>query len=173
MFFGNTVFKKVKHLSGGEKIRLKLGMLLFEDVNLLILDEPTNHLDIDSIETLEEALENFTGTIFFISHDRYFINKIGERVIALEERAFKTYLGNYDFYKSKKDEMKLQVQPVKEPVVIKEKPKKAKNGDENKKIEAETAKMEARIEVLENEIKDIDKEMESLQSNYEELNKLY
>jgi ATPase subunit of ABC transporter with duplicated ATPase domains len=173
MFFGNSVFKKVKHLSGGEKIRLKLSMLLFEDVNLLILDEPTNHLDIYSIETLEEALEDFNGTIFFISHDRYFINKVGERVIAIEDRTFKTYLGNYDFYKSKKDEMRLQAQPVKQSVVIKEKPKKEKNVDENKKREAEAAKMESRIETLENEIKEIDSAMENLQSNYEELNRLY
>jgi ATPase subunit of ABC transporter with duplicated ATPase domains len=173
MFFGNSVFKKVKQLSGGEKIRLKLSKLLFEDVNLLILDEPTNHLDIDSIETLEEALEEFNGTIFFISHDRYFINKVGDRVIALEDRAFRTYLGNYDFYKSKKDEMKLQAQPVKEPVVIKEKPKKEKNVDENKKREAEAAKMESRIEALDNEIKKLDSAMETFQSNYEELNKLY
>lgn len=173
MFFGNSVFKKVKHLSGGEKIRLKLSKLLFEDVNLLILDEPTNHLDIDSIETLEEALEDFNGTIFFISHDRYFINKVGERVIALEDRAFRIYLGNYDFYKSKNDEMKLQAQPVKEPVVIKERPKKEKNVDENKKREVQAAKMEAKCEALENEIKEIDSAMETLQSNYEELNKLY
>lgn len=173
MFFGNSVFKKVKHLSGGEKIRLKLSMLLFEKVNLLILDEPTNHLDIDSIETLEEALEDFNGTIFFISHDRYFINKVGERVIALEDRALKTYLGNYDFYKRKKDEMKLKAQPVKEPVVIKEKPKKEKKVDENKKREAKIAKMESKCEALENEIKDIDSAMDTLKSNYEELNKLY
>jgi ATP-binding cassette subfamily F protein 3 len=102
MFYGNTVFKKVRHLSGGERIRLKLGRLLYEDVNLLILDEPTNHLDIDSIETFEEALEEFKGTVCFISHDRYFINKIGERVIAIEDNAFKSYPGNYDYYKSVK-----------------------------------------------------------------------
>ena len=106
MFYGKSVFKKVKHLSGGEKIRLKLGKLLYEDVNLLILDEPTNHLDIDSIETFEEALEEFKGTIFFISHDRYFINKIGERVIAVEDNVFKSYPGNYDYYKGVKDELK-------------------------------------------------------------------
>ena len=66
----------------------------------MILDEPTNHLDIDSIETLEDALDEFKGTIFFISHDRYFINKIGERVIAVEDHAFKSYPGNYDYYRS-------------------------------------------------------------------------
>lgn len=100
MFYKKSPFKKVKHLSGGERIRLKLAMLLFQDLNLLILDEPTNHLDIDSIETLEEALDDFKGTIFFISHDRYFINNIAERVIALEEYGFKSYQGNYDYYKS-------------------------------------------------------------------------
>lgn len=105
MFYGNSVFKKVKHLSGGEKIRLKLGKLLYEDVNLLILDEPTNHLDIDSIETLEEALKEFKGTIFFVSHDRYFINKIGERVIAIENNTFKSYPGNYDYYKNEKKDI--------------------------------------------------------------------
>ncbi len=98
MFFGNSVFKKVKALSGGERIRLKLAMLLYEDINLLILDEPTNHLDIDSIETFEEALDEFKGTIFFISHDRYFINKISERIIVIEDYKFKSYLGDYDYY---------------------------------------------------------------------------
>ncbi|KEZ53378.1 ABC transporter ATP-binding protein [Metabacillus indicus] len=115
MFYKNTVFKKVNQLSGGERIRLKLGMLLFQDVNLLILDEPTNHLDIDSIETLEEALEEFTGTIFFISHDRYFINKISHRIVALEDFAFRSYLGNYDEYKREK------AKQIPAPSIVKEK----------------------------------------------------
>jgi len=171
MFYGKSVFKKVKHLSGGERIRLKLAQLLFENVNLLILDEPTNHLDIDSIETFEEALGEFKGTIFFISHDRYFINKIGEKVIAIEDKAFKSYSGNYDYYKSVKDEMNVKV--INEPIKIKEKTKKQKNIDENKKRETEAAKLEATIETLENEIKDIDRAMETPELNYEELNKLY
>lgn len=100
MFFGSSVFKRIRHLSGGERIRLTLSKLLYENINLLILDEPTNHLDIDTIETLEEALEDFEGTIFFISHDRYFINKISEKVIAIEDKRFNTYLGNYDYYKT-------------------------------------------------------------------------
>lgn len=102
MFFGKTVYKKVKHLSGGERVRLKLSMLLYDEINLLILDEPTNHLDINSIESLEMALEDFKGTIFFISHDRYFINKVCNRVISLEENKLISYDGNYDFYKNKK-----------------------------------------------------------------------
>lgn len=100
MFYGGNVFKKVRQLSGGERIRLKLGMLLFEDINLLILDEPTNHLDTASIETMERTLQSFKGTIFFISHDRYFINKVGERIIAIENSAFHSYSGNYDYYKT-------------------------------------------------------------------------
>ncbi len=99
MFLGKNVYKKVKQLSGGERVRLKLSRLLFEDINLLILDEPTNHLDLYSIETIEKALKSFQGTIFFISHDRYFINKIAERVIAIEDHRFHSYPGNYDDYK--------------------------------------------------------------------------
>jgi ATP-binding cassette subfamily F protein 3 len=171
MFYGSSVFKKVKHLSGGERIRLKLGRLLFEDVNLLILDEPTNHLDIDSIETFEEALEEFKGTICFISHDRYFINKIGERVIAIEENAFKSYPGNYDLYKNKKDEQKLK--SLREPVLISEKVKKPKIIDENKKKESENAKTETKVTSLENEIREIDLAMVESSLHYEELNKLY
>ena len=171
MFYGSSVFKKVRHLSGGERIRLKLGRLLYEDVNLLILDEPTNHLDIDSIETFEEALEEFKGTICFISHDRYFINKIGERVIAIEDNAFKSYPGNYDYYKNVKDELSLQV--IKEPVVKSEKVKKSRNIDESKNKEAEKAKALNRATSLENEIKEIDLAMADSRLHYEELNKLY
>ncbi len=171
MFYGNSVFKKVKHLSGGERIRLKLGKLLYEDVNLLILDEPTNHLDIDSIENFEEALEDFKGTIFFISHDRYFINKISERVIAIEDNGFKSYPGNYDYYKNVKEQLKLQ--EIKEPVVKAEKVKKPKKVDEDKQREVESARIERIIEGLENEIKDIDVAMTDEKLDYEELNKLY
>ncbi len=103
MFFGSNVFKKVKHLSGGERIRLKLSILLQEDINLLLLDEPTNHLDTASIETIEMALESFKGTIFFISHDRYFINKISGRIVALEEYALYSYDGNYEYYKEMRE----------------------------------------------------------------------
>lgn len=171
MFYGNSVFKKVKHLSGGEKIRLKLAKLLYEDVNLLILDEPTNHLDIHSIETLEEALEDFKGTIFFISHDRYFINKIGERVIAIEENIFKSYPGNYDYYKNVKDELRLK--SPKEPLVKAEKVKKPRNIDEGQKKETEKAKALTMVETLEKEINNIDTAMAEEGLDYEELNMMY
>ena len=103
MFFGGDVFKKLKHLSGGERIRVKLSKLLYNDINLLILDEPTNHLDISSIDTLEEALGKFKGTIFFISHDRYFLNKMSTTIIEVENHKFTTYKGNYDYYKNEKN----------------------------------------------------------------------
>ncbi|MDM5328603.1 ribosomal protection-like ABC-F family protein [Neobacillus sp. CF12] len=165
MFYKKSPFKKVKHLSGGERIRLKLAMLLYQDINLLILDEPTNHLDIDSIETLEEALEDFKGTIFFISHDRYFINKIAERVIALEDYRFKSYPGNYDDYKSQ--------QPKEEPIEKRVKDKKQNNSSQDINQEGEKEKALARIESLEKEIKAIDISMAQNQMEYEELTKLY
>ena len=174
MFFGNSVFKKVKALSGGERIRLKLAMLLFQDINLLILDEPTNHLDIDSIETFEEALDEFKGTIFFISHDRYFINKIAERIIAIEKYKFKSYLGSYDYYKEIQDKLKLEKannEITKEKVIKKE--KKIKEIDKEKKRENEAKKLEAKIKSLEKELKDVELAMSDIEIHYEELNKLF
>jgi ATP-binding cassette, subfamily F, member 3 len=165
MFFKKSPFKKVKHLSGGERIRLKLAMLLYQDINLLILDEPTNHLDIDSIETLEEALEDFKGTIFFISHDRYFINKIAERVIALEDYGFKSYQGNYHYYKSQ--------QPKEVPIVNREKDKKQRIKTESLNQEELSANALTRIESLEKEIKAIDLAMSDDQIEYDELTILY
>jgi len=167
MFYKKSVFKKVKFLSGGERIRLKLAMLMFQDINLLILDEPTNHLDIDSIETLEAALEDFKGTIFFISHDRYFINKIGERVIAVEDCGFKSYAGNYDFYKSEKEKVTI----VEEPVAVKVKQERSRPVDG--KVEAEKTKALSKIENLEKEIFELDLVMALNPVDYEELNKLY
>lgn len=102
LFYGQNVFKRVGTLSGGEKVRLKLFELIQQKANLLILDEPTNHIDIDTKEMLEEALEEYKGTLFFISHDRYFINKLAQRVINIENQKFNEYLGNYDYFKDQK-----------------------------------------------------------------------
>jgi len=100
-FEGDSVFKKLKSLSGGEKVRLILAELIQDDVNLLILDEPTNHIDIDTKEVLEESLLEFEGTILFVSHDRYFINKMASKVAHLNNGEIIYYLGNYDYYKEK------------------------------------------------------------------------
>ena len=101
MFNGENVFKRVGTLSGGEKVRLKLFELMQKNVNLLIMDEPTNHIDITTQEVLEEALKEYPGTILFISHDRYFINKITKKILYIENNGIKEYLGNYDDYINK------------------------------------------------------------------------
>ena len=103
-FRGENVFKKIESLSGGEKIRLLLIKLIQKDINFLILDEPTNHIDIDTRELLEEALNDYSGTILFVSHDRFFINKIATRVLNIENNQIKSYYGNFDnFDKIKKN----------------------------------------------------------------------
>lgn len=103
MFGGEASEKKVKVLSGGERSRLAMIRLLLEPVNLLILDEPTNHLDITSKEILERALNDYTGTVLYVSHDRYFINQTATRILELTGNTFVNYIGNYDYYLEKKD----------------------------------------------------------------------
>lgn len=99
LFYGENVFKRVGKLSGGEKVRLKLFELIQKKANLLILDEPTNHIDIDTKEILEEALNEYKGTLLFVSHDRFFINRLAQRVVNVEDQKLVQYLGNYDYYK--------------------------------------------------------------------------
>ncbi|WP_055669477.1 ribosomal protection-like ABC-F family protein [Desnuesiella massiliensis] len=171
LFFGESVFKKVKNLSGGERSRLKLSKLLFQEINLLILDEPTNHLDIDSIETLEEALTDFKGTIFFISHDRYFINKISDKIMALEDRKLNTYEGNYDYYRQKNAEKKPQKNIITE--IKKEKIVINKNIDEKERKDKERRKLEEAITSIELEIEAIEKSITEALSDYEVLGRYY
>ena len=97
MFRGNDVFKKVSSLSGGEKVRLILAKLLKQNINFLILDEPTNHIDIETRELLEEAIKEYSGTVLFVSHDRYFINNLAERIVEVKEKRFFSYVGNYEY----------------------------------------------------------------------------
>ena len=98
LFVGDNVYKKIKFLSGGEKVRLKLFCLIQSKYNFLILDEPTNHIDIDTREILENALINFNGSILFVSHDRYFINKVATHIIEIKNKKLTKYIGNYDSY---------------------------------------------------------------------------
>ena len=102
LFIRDDVLKKINVLSGGEKSKLKLCSLTFNQTNLLILDEPTNHLDIDSREILEEMLSVFKGTILFISHDRYFIKKIASRIGDIEDKQITYYEGDYDYFRNSK-----------------------------------------------------------------------
>ena len=112
LFYGENVFKRVGNLSGGEKVRLKLFELIQKKANFLILDEPTNHIDIDTKEMLEEALSEYQGTLFFVSHDRYFINKLAEKVINIEDETFHQYLGNYDYFKEQKTKKLVPPEPT-------------------------------------------------------------
>ncbi|CAI3193892.1 MULTISPECIES: ribosomal protection-like ABC-F family protein [Clostridium] len=180
MFYGSDVFKKIRHLSGGERIRLKLSKLLYEDINLLIMDEPTNHLDIGSIETLEEALNNFKGTIIFISHDRYFLNKMSERIVAIENGKFESYLGNYDYYKENKQLTSMEKQSTDEsdnPINCGKNSKdmwknKKDEGRELKKLKSKAERMELNISDLEEKIREIDKSMVECACEYDKLNEL-
>lgn len=125
LFYGPAVFKKVSQLSGGERMRLRLAQLMHQDLNFLILDEPTNHLDIDSREVLEEALDGFEGTLLAVSHDRYFLNKLFDKVYWLESGELTEIPGNYDRARAKMEEKRKQledgdsevIRPVKEPIV--------------------------------------------------------
>ncbi|WP_350345160.1 ATP-binding cassette domain-containing protein [Proteinivorax tanatarense] len=153
LFYGDEVFKKVVHLSGGERSRLKLCLLIQQDINTLVLDEPTNHLDIDAIEMLEESLKEFKGTILFISHDRYFINKIATQTLDLNNKTLTKYPGNYDYYKQKKTQQLHQKESKNQ---IK---KQASNTGPNRSEEAKKQntfklkEIEVKIEELEIQIK--------------------
>lgn len=117
-FTVDNIDKKVKNLSGGEKVRLKLLELILKNANFLILDEPTNHIDIDTREILEESLLAYEGTILFISHDRYFINKIATKIVMIDDKKMITYDGNYDSIKKKPDNVVIK-EEVKPQIVIK------------------------------------------------------
>ncbi|WIV13306.1 ribosomal protection-like ABC-F family protein [Proteiniborus sp. MB09-C3] len=179
LFRGQDVFKKIKSLSGGEKSRLRLCIMMQEQNNLLILDEPTNHLDIDSREMLEKALENYDGTIIFISHDRYFINKLAERIVEIDNRKLIEYLGDYNYYKEKKSEIKMAL--IADKIKAHEvKPINKRHKDNNISPEAEEAKkkrkasfLEEEIQELEDLISQIDSQMEKVAYDHEKLSELY
>lgn len=112
LFTGDDVYKRIQDLSGGERGRMSLAKLMLSKANFLILDEPTNHLDITSKEILEEALKNYTGTVLYVSHDRYFINQTATRILELKNQTLINYIGNYDYYMEKVEELtRLYAQP--------------------------------------------------------------
>ena len=169
LFTGDDVFKVISSLSGGERGRVSLAKLMLSEANFLILDEPTNHLDIASKEILEEALNSYTGTVFYVSHDRYFINQTATRILELTNQAVVNYIGDYDYYLEKKEELTEKYAPVQqETMAVQEAaPATASEGKltwqqqkeeqaRKRKQEAELKKTEQRIEELENRDKEID-----------------
>ena len=169
LFTGDDVFKPFSSLSGGERGRVSLAKLMLSEANFLILDEPTNHLDIASKEILEEALNSYTGTVLYVSHDRYFINQTATRIMDLTNQAIVNYIGDYDYYLEKKDEMTRIYAPVQETAAqeVKENVSETKltwqqQKEEQalkRKRENELKKVEARIEELETRDKEIDETM--------------
>ena len=169
LFTGDDVFKPISSLSGGERGRVSLAKLMLSEANFLILDEPTNHLDIASKEILEEALNSYTGTVLYVSHDRYFINQTATRIMDLTNQAIVNYIGDYDYYLEKKEEMTRIYAPVQETAAqeVKENVSETKltwqqQKEEQalkRKRENELKKVEARIEELETRDKEIDETM--------------
>jgi ATP-binding cassette subfamily F protein 3 len=164
VFTGDDVFKKISSLSGGEKGRVSLAKIMLSNANFLVLDEPTNHLDLNSKEILENALCSYTGTVLYISHDRYFINATAQRVVELTPDGAENYLGNYDFYLEKKAQKQaelIEAAPTAQTTANKQDWQKQKEEQANKrKIENQIKKLEDEIAVLEEKISECDAKLE-------------
>lgn len=163
LFTGDDIEKLVSSLSGGEKARLSLAQLMLEKSNTLVLDEPTNHLDLDSKEILENALDDFPGTILFVSHDRYFINRLATKVIELSENGAVEYLGDYDYYIEKKielEEIAAAAQKTEQLQVS-----AAKKENPSKEFQRQQRRLTRAIADSEKKIELLDGEMEQLQQS--------
>lgn len=175
LFYGHMVFRKVSQLSGGERMRLRLAQLMYQDINLLILDEPTNHLDIESREVLEEALEDYNGTILAVSHDRYFLNKLFKKIYWIESREVHCFEGDYNWAREK---MLLRKSKIQQPVIVENKKEASLLRKPPKQTNLKYENLEMEIEELERKISELEarlgetQELENLQSLYKEKEKL-
>ena len=170
LFSGDDVKKSVGMLSGGEKARLLLAKLSMENNNFLILDEPTNHLDIDSKEVLENALIDFNGTLLFVSHDRYFINRVATHVLELSEKGSTLYLGDYDYYVEKKAEVEMtQAEEASTSNQAKE-PSSVNDYQAQKESQKEVRKLMRQIENLEAEIEELESQSQAISEQMLETN---
>lgn len=165
MFTGDDVFKQVKDLSGGEKGRLSLAKLMLSEANFIILDEPTNHLDMLSKEILENALNKYTGTILYVSHDRYFINQTATRILELTNKKLVNYLGNYDYYIEKKDELTKIFAPEESSVEA-----LSPSTSSNKEDYLQRKEEQARIRKLKNTLKKTEERISELEERLVSLN---
>ncbi len=166
LFTKDDAFKKIKSLSGGERGRISLAKLMLSGANFLVLDEPTNHLDMDSKDILENAIKSYSGTVFYVSHDRYFINQTATRILELRDGHLFNYQGNYDYYLSKKDEQIYQT-PVTEKEEVKQEVSETKlSWEEQKKAESEKRKRQNEIKKIEEEIEDLETKIASIDEQY-------
>ena len=181
LFTGDDVYKRIQDLSGGEQGRVSLAKLMLSDANFLILDEPTNHLDIQGKEVLEEAIRNYEGTVLYVSHDRYFINKTATRIIELFSNRFDNYIGNYDYYIEKKEDVRaygeLQ-QKDKEPLAaidpeeaqrLEEKESKRLDWENQKELSAKRRKWQNALQKAEEKIAKLEERKEELTASMEEV----
>lgn len=158
VFTGDDVFKTIGSLSGGEKGRVALAKIMLSNANFLILDEPTNHLDINSKEILEQAIQGYTGTVLYISHDRYFINSTASKIVELNKDKATIYLGNYDYYTEKLKENEI----VKTEEVKSVETETKLDWKKQKEIQAQQRKKDNQIKKLENEIEETENKIEEL-----------
>ncbi len=166
LFTGDDVFKLVRELSGGERGRVSLARLMLSESNFLILDEPTNHLDIMSKEILEDALNHYEGTVLYVSHDRYFINRTAHRILDLSERTLTNYLGNYDYYLEKRTQAAADSASASSAAVMPAADKESKQEWKNQR------QQQAQKRKLENDLKKTEHAIEALESRNEELDAL-
>ena len=174
LFTGDDVYKRVGDLSGGERGRVSLAKLMLSDANFLILDEPTNHLDIQGKEVLEEAIRNYEGTVLYVSHDRYFINRTATRIMELFSNRFDNYIGNYDYYLEKKEDVRsygdsLQKDTVQNTWVDPEEVKKAQEKEAAKQDWASQKEFAAKKRKWETSLKKAEEEIARLEEKITEL----
>ena len=175
LFTGDDVYKRIQDLSGGEQGRVSLAKLMLSDANFLILDEPTNHLDIQGKEVLEEAIRNYEGTVLYVSHDRYFINKTATRIIELFSNRFDNYIGNYDYYIEKKEdvraygELQQKDKIPSETIDPEEKESKRLDWENQKELSAKRRKWQNALQKAEEKIAKLEERKEELTASMEEV----
>ena len=181
LFTGDDVYKRIQDLSGGEQGRVSLAKLMLSDANFLILDEPTNHLDIQGKEVLEEAIRNYEGTVLYVSHDRYFINKTATRIIELFSNRFDNYIGNYDYYIEKKEDVraygelqqkdKISAEAIDPETLqrLEEKESKRLDWENQKELSAKRRKWQNALQKAEEKIAKLEERKEELTASMEEV----
>ncbi len=170
LFTGLDVFRYIRELSGGERGRLSLAKLMLSNANFLILDEPTNHLDMVSKEILEEALNNYTGTVLYVSHDRYFINTTATRIIELTDKTIVNYIGNYDYYLNKRDILTNKafsndtknINSKIENVLTME-PNHSKESKNSKELWQQSKEEQAKLKKIKNKLENVEKKISELE----------